>query len=94
MTNQSITQNTVDWALNLHKKEMKKFVSNIELELKRLQKSEWQHLVIALFEYNFERGTDLSLDESVNPITSLKMIQSLKGNDFSEYFISLYSEKV
>ena len=29
MTNQSITQNTVDWALNLHKKQMKKFVNNI-----------------------------------------------------------------
>ena len=62
--------------------------------MKRIQKHDWQHLVIALFEYNFERSTDLSIDESVKPITSLKAIQPLKGNDFSEYFISLFSEKV
>ena len=31
MTNQSITQTTVEWALALHKKEMKKFVNNVEL---------------------------------------------------------------
>ena len=79
----------LQWALAEYKTYHKKYVSSMEGELKRLNLMHFNGIADEILEYNYIKGTDLSFDDRLYPITSVDIIHRLKENNFAEYYIGI-----